>query len=118
MSSRYPANGEWAHEPVGLVVGQRVKMDTERWWWTVRSVSEHYAVVARQERFRMKGTECYSVLDWRNGVRGGVNMVFGWPADVGESACSEMLAMFESGDLEVSQRNWAPIKNLRVEVLA
>ena len=53
-----------------------------------------------------------SVLDWRNGVRGPCNLIgqgYG-DASYSEAECVEMLGRFESGDLEVSQRNWVPIR--------
>jgi hypothetical protein len=115
VSSRYPENGAWAVEPSDLVIGQRVKLDEDRWWWTVRAVSEHFAVVTRQARFKAAGTQCYSVLDWRNGVRGAVNLVFGWYGDLDEAGCAQMLRGFEADDLHVSQRNWCPLRVAKVE---
>jgi hypothetical protein len=111
-------NGAWAVEPADVVVGQRLKLDDDRWWWTVRAVTENFAVVTRPERFKKAGTVCYSVLDWRNGVRGAINLVFGWYRDLDESGCAEMAKALEAGDLEVSQRNWVPLKVSQVEVPA
>jgi hypothetical protein len=97
------------------VAGQRLKLDTDRRWWTVRAVSPHFTAVTRQADFRKSGTLFYSVLDWRNGVRGPCNLVFGWYGDLDEPGCAQMLAGFEADDLHVSQRNWAPIDVARVE---
>jgi hypothetical protein len=49
----------------------------------------------------------YTVLDWRNGVRGPCNLSGqGWgDGTYTEAECAAMLAGFESGELEVSHRN-------------
>lgn len=109
---RYPTDGTHAVAPQPLTVGQKVKLDTDRRWWTVRAVTEHFAALTRQAAFHPAGTNCYTVLDWRNGVRGPCDLIGQGYGDgsYSEAECAEMLARFESGDLEVSQRNWVPIE--------
>ena len=70
-------------KPVALAVGQQVKLDGERQWWAVRGVAgEHVAVLTRQAPFRRRGALEYTVLDWRSGVRGPVNVIGqGWGVD-------------------------------------
>lgn len=100
------------HEPRQFAVGDKVKLDTDRRWWTVKAVTANFAALTRQAEFEPAGTLCYTVLDWRNGVRGPCNLIGqGWgDGSYSEQECAEMLAEFESGDLEVSQRNWVPIR--------
>jgi hypothetical protein len=111
---RYRADGSGAVQPRPLVVGQRVKLaggHSQR-RWTVRAVTEHFAALTRQVEFQPAGTNRYTVLDWRNGVRGPCNLVGQGYGDgsYSEAECAEMLARFESGDFEVSQRNWVRIE--------
>lgn len=60
-----------------------------------------------------RSTVWYTVVDWRNGVRGPCNLVGqGASRDGKYSAeeCVEILAQFESGNFYVSQRNFVPIR--------
>jgi hypothetical protein len=110
---RYPANGSWGIPASTLTVGERVKLSgtDSRLWWTVRAVSEHFVALVRQAEFRPKGVLRYTVLDWRNGVRGPCNLIGqGWgDGSYSEAECTAMLKEFEAGQLEVSQRNWERI---------
>ncbi len=98
--------------PRPLKVGDRVKFIGDRRWWTVRAVSEHFAALVRQVEFRPAGTLYYTVLDWRNGVRGPCNLSGQGYGDgsYSEAECARLLAEFEAGDLEVSHRNNVAIK--------
>lgn len=120
---RYPEDGSNAVTPRPLSVGERVKLADDRHWWTVKAVTEHFAALTRQAEFHPKGTLCYTVLDWRNGVRGPCDLIGqGWgDGTYTEEQCAEMLALFEATDepfdpdrertvLHVSQRNWVPIR--------
>lgn len=123
---------------MSLSVGDRVKLapDTRR-WWRVQAVSENFTACVRQLEFQKKGTLCYTVLDWRNGVRGPCNLVGqGWgDGSYTEAECAEMLIDFENHDrmqaefakhsvgesfsvdyhaLEVSHRNRVPLRVLEV----
>lgn len=116
--SRYPANRA-AVEKVPLVVGQRVKLDDDRRWWTVRAVTRHFTAATRQAPFRPAGTNWYTVLDWRNGVRGPCDLIGqAWgDGSYSETECAAMLAEFEKEKLQVSQRNWVPLIIADVEAL-
>jgi hypothetical protein len=120
---RYQTDGSTAVLPRPLVVGERLKFAGDRLWWTVRAVTEHFAALTRHAEFHPTGTNCYTVLDWRNGVRGPCDLVGqGWgDGSYSEVECAEMLAQFEAADepfepgpvravLHVSQRNWVPIE--------
>lgn len=110
--ARYPTDGTGAVTPIPLQPGQSIRLDRDPWWWTVRAVTDHFTALTRQVRFKPAGTRCYTVIDWRNGVRGPCNLIGQGYGDgtYTEAECAEMLAQFEAGDLEVSQRNWLPAR--------
>ncbi|MCW2632069.1 MAG: hypothetical protein JWR88_1031 [Pseudonocardia sp.] len=92
--------------------GDRVRLDPDpRRWWTVQAVSPHFAVCVQQVPFKPKGTLRYTVLDWRNSVRGPCDLIGQGYGDgsYSEQECVAMLAEFESGELEVSYRNRVPL---------
>lgn len=102
-----------------LTAGDQVRLDPDpRRWWTMRAVSEHFAVCVRQVAFQPRGTFCYTVLDWRNGVRGPCNLIGQGYGDgsYSEQECAQMLKEFEGLEedgrtfqLEVSHRNRVPL---------
>lgn len=117
MATRYPSDGRNARTPRLLVPGDKVKFHGDRLWWTVKAVTEHFAALTRQAQFRQRGTLCYTVIDWRTGVRGACDLVGqGWGnGTYTEQECADMLDAFENermpfGRLEVSQRNWVPLR--------
>lgn len=122
--SRYFTDGRGAVEQQPLTPGDRVKLWPDgRRWWTVQAVSEHFAACVQQVPFEERGTLQYTVLDWRNGVRGPCDLIGQGYGDGSYSPleCERMLSEFEDprsgGDfdwqpLAVSQRNW-----VRLEVL-
>jgi hypothetical protein len=124
---RYYANNPPPVTPFPLSVGDRVKFVGDRRWWTVKAVTDNFAALTRQAEFERAGTLCYTVVDWRNGVRGACDLLGqGWgDGSYTEAECAEMLAAFEVPPwdpdnldpnqvyhhrLEVSQRNWVPIE--------
>lgn len=89
-------------------VGAHVTLDDDPHPWTVKAVSEHFAVLTIQMASRTNSVDVlYTVLDWRNGVRGPCDLVGqGWgDGTYTETECAAMLAEFEAGDLEISHRN-------------
>lgn len=114
-------DGSSAVEQLPLQPGDRVRLDPDgRRWWTVQAVSEHFAACVRQAAFEPAGVLEYTVLAWRNGVRGPCNLIgqgFG-DGTYSPDECAEMLSLFEGprpdedgvgAELEVSQRNWVPL---------
>jgi hypothetical protein len=98
-----------AVQPTALRVGQRVKLDTDRRWWTVRGLPDHTVVLTRQAEFCRRGALVYTVLDWRAGVRGPVNSLGrGWAVDTDEQ-CQELSELVCDATWEISQRSWLPI---------
>lgn len=115
--THYPCDGRNAVQPRPLVVGERLKFNGDRRWWTVKAVTEHFTALTRQAAFHSKDTCCYTVIDWRNGIRGACNLIGqAWgDGSYTEKACAEMLDAFEhgtavSGPLEISHRNWVPLQ--------
>lgn len=87
--------------------------------WTVQAVSEHFAVLMRQTPFRPLGVLQYTVLDWRNGVRGPCDLIGqGWgDGTYSAKECAEMLVDFEYDDeqdparlaaLAAGRTSWSP----------
>ena len=96
--------------PVAMTVGQRVRLDAERQWWSVRGAAgEVVVVLTRQAPFRRRGALEYTVIDWRSGVRGPVNVIGpGWGVDTDEQ-CQELAELVRDERWLVSMRNWRPI---------
>lgn len=123
----YFADGRHAVEQMVLHPGDRVKLYPDaRRWWTVQAVSQNFAACVRQAPFQPAGVLEYTVLDWRNGVRGPCNLTGQGFGDGTYSAaeCERMLVEFERPwtddvyPLEVSQRNWVRLEVLERRPLA
>ena len=101
-------------EPLPLHPGDRVTFANEpNRPYTVRAATDNFAVVTRQADFHKKGVLRYAVIDWRNGVRGPINVVGqGWDVDTDEQ-CLELCELCEAGTWEVSQRNWVRLNITR-----
>ena len=128
--SYYPADGSLAVTPRLLTAGEPVVLLGDPLPWTVQAVTANFAALTRLatefdgdrdwpefDDQDPTGDTLYTVLDWRNGVRGPCNLSGqGWSAtgDYSEAECARMLAEFEAGDLKVSQRNWVRISFLDV----
>lgn len=85
------------HRKLEVELGDRIKFHGERLLWTVQAVSENFVAVVRQTPFEPKGYLQYSVIDWRNGVRGPCNMVGQGYGDGTYTVeeCTAMLKQFE-----------------------
>jgi hypothetical protein len=113
---RYGRGWHYYPQPVDqivrLTVGQKVKLYHDaggRFWWTVRARTETTVVLTRQASFRKRGVLCYTVIDYRAGVRGPINVVGqGWDTNTDEE-CQELAQLVLDGEWEISQRNWVPI---------
>ncbi|MDH6288182.1 hypothetical protein [Rhodococcus opacus] len=73
--------------------------------YTVRAISEHFVLCTRQRDFATTGEFVYTVIDWRNGIRGPVNVI-GQSCDVStDEQCRDLLHDLEAGRWEISHRN-------------
>lgn len=101
--------------PVAMCLGQRVRFESDRRWWTVRGVTADTVVLTRQAAFAPAGTRVYTVIDWRAGVRGPVNVIGqGWDIDTDEE-CQHLADLVSDGEWAISQRNWVPIAVVEVK---
>ena len=98
-------------EPLSLTPGDKLRFAEEpNTPYKVRATSEHFALLTRQQPFRPMGVYLYTVVDWRNGVRGPINVVGqGWECKTDEQ-CRDLIAELEAGEWEVSHRNWLRIR--------
>lgn len=79
--------------------------------YTVRAVTADGRWAVCTKPFAARHTVIYTVVDFRNQVRGRDNLVFGFGYETDEQ-CQSMAAMFEAGEAEHSRR-YPPIE-LRV----
>jgi hypothetical protein len=71
-----------------LKVGSKVKFASEKRPYTVQASSERYAVCTKP--FNPQHTVLYTVIDFKDNVRGTENLIFGMGAETRE-LCEEML---------------------------
>ncbi|MDV7088993.1 hypothetical protein [Rhodococcus opacus] len=92
--------------PIPLDAGDRVRFGLEpRRPYTVRALSEHFVVCTRPRGFATQGEFVYTVIDWRNGIRGPLNVI-GHSCDVStDGRCRDLLDDLETGRREISHRN-------------
>ena len=92
--------------PIPLDLGARIRFGLEpRRPYTVRALSEHFVVCTRQGDFATQGEFVYTVIDWRNGIRGPINAI-GQSCDVStDERCYDLLDYLETGRWEISHRN-------------
>jgi hypothetical protein len=111
-----------ATEATELSVRDKVRLGhggLDRWWWTVQAVSDNFAACVHQAPFQPAGTVWYTVLDWRNGVRGPCNLIGqSWgDGSYSPQECAEMLALFEAHDLvDAKLRALPPGQSLEYEL--
>ncbi|WP_280371102.1 hypothetical protein [Nocardia wallacei] len=126
-------------DPIPMAVGDHVRLDGKPRRWTVQAVSEHFAALVQQAPFEARGTLQYTVIDWRNGIRGPCDLIGQGYGDGSYSRqeCERMLSEFEfdpetdpamiealaRGEaswtpshhhLEVSHRNRVPLGSIQV----
>ncbi|KXF53495.1 hypothetical protein AXA44_44405 [Rhodococcus sp. SC4] len=91
--------------PIPLDAGDRIRFGLEpRRPYTVRATSEHFVVCTRPRDFAT-GEFVYTVIDWRNGIRGPVNVI-GPQLDVStDGRCRDLLENLEAGRWEINHRN-------------
>lgn len=90
-----------------MKVGDKIKFAEEKRAYTVQALGPRYAVCTKP--FNPKHTVLYSVVDFKEKVRGTENLIFGMGAETREQ-CQEMLERLETGETEVSHRTRIPLK--------
>ncbi|MFZ2174605.1 MAG: hypothetical protein WAW17_11310 [Rhodococcus sp. (in: high G+C Gram-positive bacteria)] len=73
--------------------------------YTVRAISEHFVVCTRQRDFATNGDFVYTVIDWRNGIRGPINVIGQSVGVSTDEQCRDLLHDLEAGRWEISHRN-------------
>jgi hypothetical protein len=89
---------------MGVKVGDKIKMDSERLRYTVQAANDRFAIMTKP--FNAKKTYLYTITDLKRGVRGPCNLIFGLPCHVNSpEGAAEALAGIEAGDFEVTYRH-------------
>lgn len=88
-------------------VNKKIYFKGERQGYTIRAYSERFLVCTKP--FNLSGTVVYSIVDLAKGIRGTENLVFGMGAET-DWQCWEMLQRLESGESEISHRNFIDLK--------
>ncbi len=95
--------------PLPLEPGKQLHFAGDPNPWHVSAVSDNFAMCCRRFAGALGGAGgwpevIYTVLDWRRGVRG-ISDARPNEAPRTQTECAQMLAEFETGELEVSHRN-------------
>lgn len=91
-------------EAKDLKVGQQVKFNNDRLWFTVQACNERFIVCNAVT----KADTYHTIIDLDQGVRGDDNLVFHQGYDDREH-CEARLKDFISGEIEISHRNRVPL---------
>lgn len=102
-------------EAVKFRVGDLVKFEGDRLFFTVRATSPRYTVLSRQAQFRPKGSLVYTVVDALEGVRGPANTIGqGWPVEDDEDCLRLIDELENTYTRQVSYRNRLPLRILEI----
>ena len=83
-------------------VGSKIKFENEKQRYTVQASNVAFCICTKP--MNAKKTVLYTIIDWRNQIRGTENLVFGMGVETKEQ-CEEMLERLTQGESEVSHRN-------------
>lgn len=98
-------------------VGTKIKFRNEKKRYTVRASNICFLVctypiniIKRRggKKYEHEKTVMYTIVDFKEGVRGTENLVFGFGAETNRE-CNEMLTRLTEGETEVSHRNRVPL---------
>ena len=93
-------------------VGQKVFFAKEKRPYTVQACDERFAICTKP--FNLKQTVLYTIIDPERQVRGTENLIFCMGFET-TNDCQEALGRLQSGESEVSYRNWCHLDVVRVE---
>jgi len=82
--------------------GDKVKFSEEKQRYTVMASNNRFAICTKP--FNIKRTVLYTIIDWKQNIRGTENLVFGVGAETKED-CESMLVRLTSGETEITRRN-------------
>lgn len=87
-------------------VGSTIKFAEEKQKYTVMASNRFYSICTKP--FNAKKTKIYTIVDWKNNIRGTENMIFGLGAETKEQ-CEQMLSRLTNAESDISQRNWVEL---------
>lgn len=93
-----------------IKVGSRFKFREDNIWFTVQALNERYLICTSETKLG----HFHTILDLEKGIRGDDNMVFHNGYDTVE-LCEARLKEFDTGDLEISRRNWVQLNITKFE---
>ena len=81
-------------------VGDKIKFSSEKQRYTVRAISDKFAICTKP--FNARKAYIYSVIDWKNQLRGRDNYYcYGYETD---KECQEAIKKWDNGEIEHSSR--------------
>lgn len=89
-----------------IAVGSKIKFAEEKQAYTVQASDERFLICTKP--FNPKKTVLYTIVDFKRNVRGTENLVFSLGFET-KKQCEESLKRLQSGDSEVSYRNFIPL---------
>lgn len=88
-------------------VGAKIKFAEEKQKYTIRASNACFSICTKP--FNPKKTVLYTIVDWKEKIRGTENLVFGAGAETRKD-CEEMLERLTQGESEISHRNNIKLK--------
>lgn len=99
-----------------IAEGAKIKFEGERQRYTVRASNDRFLLLTKP--FNAQKTYIYTIVDLKREVRGACNLIFGLPHDAEtQEGARQILDELESGDMEVSYRNYVPLKPEEIKAL-
>lgn len=105
-------------------VGDQIRFDPDRPWWTVRDRDDRYIVATRQQPFAPKGDLLYTVVDltgWQdykyNGAGNGIvrsslnTLGGGWNIGADGAGSEQIIPALRSGEWELSPRRVVNVRS-------
>jgi len=86
-----------------MKVGDKIKFLEEKQKYTIRAIGKRYAVCTKP--FNVKKTLLYTIIDFKDKIRGTENLVFSLGAET-DKECQGMLERLENNDTKISHRNF------------
>ena len=89
-----------------LIKGDKVKFVGEKQRYTVRACNYRFAICTKP--FNLKRTVIYTIVDFKEWIRGTENLIFGAGAET-DPQCRRMLRRLTKGETKISHRNNIPL---------
>lgn len=90
-----------------LPKGSKIKFIEEKQVYTVRASNVAFSICTKP--MNAIKSVLYTIIDWKDNVRGTEDLIFGMGAETDEH-CEEMLERLTQGESSVSSRNQIPLK--------